>query len=63
MQLSNAAEMPVLALRNWQLATCFVNPFVAVILSDAWGGDGDTPAPAATFVGGTSAELRSANTH
>lgn len=48
---------------NWQLAVCFVNSFVAVILSDAWGGDSDTPATAATFVGGTSAELRSASKH
>lgn len=48
---------------NWQLAVCFVNSFVAVILSDAWGGGSDTPAKAATFVGGTSAELRSASKH
>lgn len=50
-----------LAQNNWQLAVCFVNSFVAVTLSDAWGGDSDTPAKAAIFVGGISAELRSAS--
>lgn len=51
-----------LAWYNWHLAV-FCKLFCGCDIIYAWGGDSDTPATAATFVGGTSAELGGASIH